>query len=126
MAESLGEVTLQMVNNSFAREADGTVVAIADFQGTAGGFGAVLGTLRFPLPNGPATSGTCSWTGQAFPGDGPWTLHKAEGTWEQIKGQNRWKITFPSSESSDGSRIRTEAEIDLATRSLSGQMFDAS
>ena len=126
MAESLGEVTLQMVNNSFEREADGTVVAVADFQGTAGNFGAVLGTMRFPLPNGPATSGTCNWMGQTFPDNGPWTLSTADGTWEQVEGQNRWKISFPSAETPDGGRIRTEGHIDLATRSFTGQMFDAS
>ncbi len=126
MADPVGEFTHKMVNNSFTKAADGTIVTTADFEGTASGFGTVLASLIVPLPQGGAKSGSCTWAGQAFPDDSPWVVGSGEGTWEQIEDLNRWKLSFPVIEVSDGSRLRCEGELDLATKIFAGQMFDAS
>ena len=97
-----------------------------DFEGAAGDFGVTVGTLHVSLPEGGAKSGTCTWMGQAFPDGSPWVVGSGEGTWEQIEGLNRWKLSFPVLEVSDGSRLRSEGELDLAMRSFNGQLFDAS
>ena len=70
--------------------------------------------------------GSCTWIGQAFPENLPWVVGTGDGTWAQVEGKNRWKFHFPSLEVSDGSRLRCEGELDLATRVFAGQMFDAS
>ena len=126
MADPVGEFKMQMQNNSFTKGADGTISAIVDFEGTGGDFGVTFGTLRVPLPEGGAKSGTCTWTGQAFPDGSPWVTGSGEGTWEQVEGLNRWKLIFPVVDVSDGSRIRSEGELDLETRGFNGQLFDAS
>ena len=124
MAESTGEFALNHLGNVYAKNAEGVVVAHANYEGTATGFGTVMGTMSFPLPESGATSGTCTWTGQGFPPDTPWTSSSGEGTWEQIEGRYAWKISLPIIEISDGTRLRSEGELDLAAKTLSGQMFD--
>lgn len=126
MADPIGEFSLNHKGNAYIKTDDGVIVAIVNYEGEATGFGTVFGTMRFPLPDGGATSGTCSWTGQAFPPDQAWVSGSGDGTWEQVEGRYAWKITLPSIENSDGSRVRSEGELDLETRTFTGQMFDAS
>ena len=125
MADSIGEFTLNHTGNAYAKNDDGVVVAYVNYEGTATGFGTVMGTLAFPLPEGGATSGTCSWTGQGFPPDRPWVSGSGDGTWEQVEGKYAWKIDLPAIENSDGSRIHSEGELDLEARTFSGQLSDA-
>lgn len=126
MADPIGAFEFQMKNNSFTKEADGTIVTDVDFEGIAGDFGTGFGTLRVPLREGGAKSGVCTWTGQAFPPGLPWVVGSGDGTWEQVEDLNRWKLIFPAIEVSDGSRVRAEGELDLATRNFKGKMYDAS
>ena len=126
MADSLGEFALNQTAIAYVKNDDGVVVAYVNYEGTATGFGTVQGTLAFPLPEGGATSGTVSWTGQAFPPDRPWNTASGDGTWEQVEGKYAWKISQPAIELSDGNRIRSEGEVDLEARTFSGQLFDAS
>ena len=126
MADAIGEFTLKHIGNAYRKNDDGVVVAYANYDGTASGFGTVMGTLSFPLPESGANSGTCSWTGQGFPPDSPWTTSSGEGTWEQIEGRYAWKISIPAIEISDGRAIRSEGELNLEARTFNGVMFDAS
>ena len=126
MAESIGEFDLNHTGNYYAKNDDGVVVAHANYEGTATGFGTVMGTMAFPLPGSGETSGVCSWTGQGFPPDSPPTTSSGDGTWEQVEGKYAWKVSVPVIEISDGTRIRSEGELDLEARTFKGQMFDAS
>lgn len=126
MADSIGEFELNHVGNVYAKNDDGAVVAYVNYEGTATGFGTVMGTMSFPLPQSGATSGTCTWTGQGFPPDSAWTTSSGDGTWEQIPGRYAWNISLPVIEISDGSRIRTQGELDLEAKTLKGQMFEVS
>ena len=126
MADSLGEFAFNQTAIAYVKNDDGVVVAYVNYEGIATGFGTVQGTLAFPLPEGGATSGAVSWTGQAFPPDRPWNTASGDGTWEQVEGKYAWKISLPAIELSDGNRIRSEGEVDLEARSFSGQIFEAS
>ena len=126
MADSIGEFELKHTGSSYLKNADGVVVTYVNYEGTATGYGTVHGTMSFPLPEAGATSGTCSWTAQGFPPDSPWNTSSGDGTWEQIEGRYAWKISLPALEISDGTRIRSEGELDLEANTLTGQMFDAS
>ena len=126
MADSIGEFELNHTGNAYAKNDDGAVVAYVNYDGNATGFGNVMGTLAFPLPDSGATSGTCSWTGQAFPPDSPWTSSSGEGTWEQIEGKHAWKVSVPALEISDGRVISSEGVVDLEARTFKGQMSEAS
>jgi hypothetical protein len=125
MTDSIGEFAFHHTGNALVKNDDGVVVAYANYEGTATGFGTVMGTVAFPLPESGATSGTCSWTGQGFPPDNPWTTSSGEGTWEQVEGKYAWKISIPVIEISDGTRLRSEGELDLEAKTFNGQMFDA-
>lgn len=85
MVGRIGHFTLQMKNNFFAKDSDGTIIASVAFEGSARDFGAGFATLRVPLNVPGAKSGSCSWTGQAFPPGGLGWL-EPEGTWEQAEG----------------------------------------
>jgi hypothetical protein len=126
MADSIGEFALNQTGNVYAKNDDGVVVAYVNYEGTATGYGTVMGTMSFPLPEGGATSGTCSWAAQGFPPDSAWTTSSGDGTWEQIEGRYAWKISLPVIEISNGTRIRTQGELDLEAKTLTGQMFEAS
>ena len=84
-----------------------------------------MGTLAFPLAVQGATSGTVTWTGQAFPTDREPSTSFGEGTWEQVEGRHAWKIRMPALEVSDGTRLQTEGVVDLEARTFNGQMFGA-
>jgi len=126
MADSIGEFELNHSGNAYTKNDDGVVVAYVNYDGNASGFGNVMGTLAFQLPESGATSGTCSWTGQAFPPDSPWTSSSGEGTWEQIEGKHAWKVSVPALEISDGRVISSEGVVDLEARTFKGQMSEAS
>ena len=125
MADPIGEFSLKHVGSAYAKNDAGIVTCYVNYEGEATGFGTVFGTMTFPLPEGGATSGTCTWTGQGFPPDRAWVSGSGEGTWEQIEGRYAWKVTLPAIENSDGSRIRSEGEIDLDARTFQGLMHDA-
>jgi hypothetical protein len=126
MANSIGEFELNHGGSSYVKNNDGVVVAYVNYDGTASGFGTVRGTLAFPLPDGGATSGTCSWTAQAFPPDSPWTSSTGEGTWKQIDEKHAWNISIPALAISDGRVISSKGELDLEASTFNGQIFDAS
>jgi len=126
MAESIGEFTLNHTGNTYAKNKDGVVVAYASYDGSATDFGTVMGTMCFPLSENGATSGTCSWAGQAFQPDGTSSSSSGEGTWEQVEGTHAWKTSIPAMAISDGRVISSQGEIDLEARTFNGQLFDAS
>ncbi len=126
MADSIGDFAFNQTGVAYTKNDGGVIVANVHYDGTATGYGTVMGTLAFLLPEGGATSGTCSWTGQGFPPDSPWVSGSGDGTWEQVEGKYAWKISIPAIENTDGSRIRSEGEVDLEARTFTGQMFDAS
>lgn len=126
MADSIGEFALNHTGSAYLKNGDGVVVAYVNYEGTATGYGTVMGTMCFQLPEGGATSGTCSWTAQGFPPDSAWSTSTGDGTWKQVEGKFAWKVDLPVVEISNGTRIRTEGELDLEARTLTGLMFEAS
>ncbi len=126
MAKSIGEFKLKHIGNTYAKNQDGVVTAYASYEGTASGFGTVMGTMSFPLAENGATSGKCSWAGQAFQPDGTSTSSSGEGTWEQVEGKHAWKTSVAALEISDGRVMSSHGEIDLEARTFNGQMHEAS
>jgi len=124
MADSIGEFTLNHTGSVLAKNDEGVVVTYVNYEGTATGFGTGFGTMSFPLPDGGATSGTCSWAGQGFPPDSEWTSSSGEGAWEQVEGEYAWQISIPALQISNGRTIRSEGVLDLKARTFNGQMFE--
>ena len=57
MADPIGEFALNHIGNVYAKNDAGVVVAHANYEGAATGFGTVMGTMSSPLPVSGATSG---------------------------------------------------------------------
>jgi hypothetical protein len=126
MSEQIGEFSLTHAGSTYAKTPEGELANYANFSGTATGFGAVFGTLKFqnPLSDMGAKSGECTWSGQAFLDDGTSLGGFGEGTWEQVGDQNKWSVTM-NVQVSDGSTHRSEGEIDLATLAFTGKLYSA-
>jgi hypothetical protein len=125
MSKPLGEFAHRHVGNSYSPRKGGGLVAETHWEGVATGYGTVFGSLIFDVPDG-ATSGKVQWIGQAFPEDRPFENAFGRGTWKQVEGAHRWAISFPVVEGSSGDRLRCEGQVDLLTRTFTGQMYEAS
>jgi len=118
IGKELGEFTLKSTGTSYAEEG-GTVRL--DCEGTATGYGTVLGTLRFQGEPG-AKTGALSWRGQGFLENGDTITGTGEGTWEEI-GKHQWRTRLLVS-TSDGGCHASDGVLDLATRTLTGKLLD--
>jgi len=118
IGREIGEFTLKSITTTYAL--DGASVAV-NVDGTATGYGTVLGTMTFR--GGPeAKSGPLSWRGQGFLDNGEVVTGLGEGTWAEA-GKHRWTTRLIVS-TSDGKTHASEGLLDLKTRTLSGKMLD--
>lgn len=116
-----GEFSLEHKGTTYIKTDDG-LDNYVNFQGTATGYGTVIGTLKGSNPlTGPiSTSGPCTWSSQAFLEDGTTVTAHGEGSYEQLTDQQKWNITLDI-EISNGDKIRSEGQIDLVTLVFSGK-----
>jgi hypothetical protein len=118
--KAIGEYSLKSTSITFNPGPAGSTLAAVNFEGTATGFGAVLGTATFVGDK----NGTYSWCAQAFLDNGDIIAGNGPGTFESI-GQHKWR-TRGTMQLSDGRVIGGEGEVDLAKRSWTGKIFDRS
>ncbi len=116
-----GEFSLEHKGTTYIKTDDG-LDNYVNFQGTATGYGTVIGTLKGsnPLTGSISTSGPCTWSSQAFLEDGTTVTAYGEGSYEQLTDQQKWNITLDI-EISNGDKIRSEGQIDLTTLIFSGK-----
>lgn len=88
MGKEIGEFSCKVVSVTYADEGLGTSI---NFDGTASGFGTVLGPTVFSASGPGATSGTCSYTGEGFLDDGSVIGGKGQVVW-QTSGKHQWRI----------------------------------
>src|SRR5216683_1723162 len=89
----------------------------ANFEGTGTGFGAIFSTATFI---GGGKDGTFSECGSAFLDNGDLLNGVGQGTYES-KGKHRWS-TASTMQLSDGRRLASAGEIDLAARTWKGTL----
>ena len=120
-----GDFSLEHRGTTYIKTDDG-LDSYANFMGTATGYGTVAGTLKVsnPLSGSIPTSGSCSWSSQAFLEDGSTVTSFGEGEFEQHSGQQKWSISLDI-QISNGDRLHSEGEINLATLVFSGKFTDA-
>src|ERR1700751_3657280 len=117
----IGEYSLKFTTMTYSPGPAGGVLNQVNWEGTATGFGAVFGTATFA---GGAKGGSYSWCGEAFMDEGSGLTGNGPGTVESV-GKHRWS-TKGYMDLADGRRIATEGEIDLASRSWKGKIFELS
>ena len=118
LGKETGDFSLKLTSSSYAE--DGSSVQL-DYDGTATGFGTVLGSLHGRGEPG-AKKGTCSWRGQGFLDNGDQVAAMGEGTWEEV-GKHQWRIRSII-QTSDGQTFATDGTVDLASRSYNGKLLE--
>jgi len=117
--KAVGEFSLKIVSTTLETGPAGSILNKVNLEGTATGFGAVFQTATFI---GGPKDGTCSVVGVAYLDNGDALSGVGQGTYES-KGKHRWATTG-SMELSDGRRIASTGEIDLASRSWKGTITE--
>ncbi len=116
----VGEFSFKFTTISTSPGPAGSVLNQVTWEGTASGFGAVFSTITYVGGNKSGTYGEC---GAAFLENGDGLSGIGQGTYEST-GKNKWHTTG-FIQISDGRRIASEGEIDLAARTYKGKLFEA-
>jgi hypothetical protein len=119
--KAIGEFSLKAITATYSPGPAGGVLNQVNWEGTATGFGTLFGTATYA---GSSKGGTYSWCSEAFLDNGDAVTAVGSGTFESA-GKHRWS-TKSYVDISDGRRIATEGEMDLASRSWKGQIFEMS
>jgi hypothetical protein len=118
LGKEIGDFSFKLTSVSYPGD-DPT--ALINVDGTATGYGTVLGTLTLRGEPG-AKGGPASWRGDGFLDDGEMVHGIGHGTWEEI-GHHKWRTRMIIAVS-DGQTFASDGELDLATRSFSGKNLE--
>ncbi len=117
--KAIGEFSLKSVTSTLTPGPGGSVLNQVNWEGTATGFGTVFLTSTFV---GGPKSGTFSLCLTSFFDDGDGLSGNGEGRYDST-GKNRWR-TQAVTLISDGRRVSSEGELDLASRSWKGKISE--
>ena len=115
-----GEFSLKFTSLTLTPGPAASTVIQGNCEGSATGYGTVIGTVAFVG----GKSGTFSGCWAAYLDNGEQLSATEPGTYES-SGKHRWR-TQGVVHISDGISIVSEGEIDLATRSWTGKNFENS
>jgi len=118
IGKEIGDFSFKSTSTSYAEDGSGVQI---DLDGTATGYGTVLGTLSLRSEPG-AKAGSCSWRGQGFLENGEIVVGAGEGNWEEI-GKHQWRTRMVVT-TSDGGTHASDGQLDLASRTLKGKMLE--
>jgi hypothetical protein len=122
VGKQIGEFSLKANTFTFTPGPAGSVLVQVNFEGPATGFGLVQCTMT--ASSAGQKNGTWSWCAAAYLDNGDSVTGNGQGTF-QSSGSHRWS-TQGNIQISDGRIIAVEGEVDLATRSWSGKIFERS
>ena len=124
IGNELGQFFCKSTSISYSPGEGGAEYVEINYEGSIQGGGAngtVLGTLS-GQPSADLSSGTWTWVGREFGGDGSTRVATGSGFF-RVNGTNSWDlrgyIYF-----NDGSCAATEGTMDLASRSLTGKLSE--
>jgi hypothetical protein len=119
--KAIGEFSLKGITGTCSPGPAGSVLEQWNWEGTSTEFGAVFATATYV---GGSKGGTFSWCAVTYLDNGDTLTGTGQGTYESI-GKHRWR-TAGFAQISDGRRVASEGEIDLASRSWKGKLFEMS
>jgi hypothetical protein len=117
--KQLGEFSLKFTTFVNIPGPAGDVHRQVTWEGPLTGFGTIFETVTF---GGASKAGTYSSCGTAFMDNGDFLSGIGQGAYEST-GKHRWR-TAGFVQISDGRKVATEGEIDLAERSWKGKVFE--
>jgi len=121
LGKQVTEFSLKTTSLTYSPGPEGNIVISQNYEGTATGFGAVLGTGTATGAIG-MKSGTWTWFGAAYLENGDVLSGTGQGTFESM-GTHKWR-TVGFNQLSDGRTLALEGEVDLATRTWSGKLYE--
>ncbi len=121
IGETSGEFSNSITSSTFERQDGGGSQVSVNIEGTASGFGQTNGTLTLRVPNPGAVAGPASFTGAAFADSGEVIGLTGEGCWEQLDGEQKWRVRGINM-ATNGGVILSDGTLDIATRSFNGTM----
>jgi hypothetical protein len=92
-----------------------------NLEGTATGFGAVIGTLTFHASGPGAENGYVTWAGSSYMDDGEAGGGLGRGVYEK-SGANQWRIRALI-QITDGPLLLSEGEVALEGRTYVGTIY---
>lgn len=114
----LGEFSFKFTSLTITPGPAASTIIGGNCEGTASGFGTILGTATFVG----GKSGTYSYCAVAYLDNGEEITGAGSGSYES-NGKHRWK-TEGVVQLSNGGTVVAEGEIDLASRSWNGKIFE--
>jgi len=113
----IGEYSLKFTSFTLTPGPAGSILIGGNYEGTATGYGTVLGTLTAVG----GKSGTLSLCGMNYLDSGDQVSASGSGAYDSI-GKHRWRTQILV-QVSDGRTVPIEGEVDLTSRSWNGKMF---
>jgi hypothetical protein len=123
IGETSGEFNYSVTSSTFERQAGGGSQVVINVEGTATGFGQANGTLTMVAPALGAAAGPGSYTGASFSDAGEVIGVTGEGCWQQLDGENKWRVRGINL-TSNGGVILSDGTLDLASRTFSGTIAE--
>ncbi len=123
IGKEIGSFSLKATSHTVTPGPGNSVILNVNMEGTQTGeiAGEVIGTLTTRIAPG-EQSGTYTWCGWGALSSGENLTSEGQGTMEG-SGTHKWRL-LGTTLMSDGSTNVVEAEGDLATRTLSGKIFE--
>jgi hypothetical protein len=122
MAKKSVDFTFKSTSVTYAEFPGGGVNHI-NLEGTATGFGTVLGTLSLFAESHGAKAGRTKWRGEAYLDSGEQIQSTSEGFWEE-SGKQKWRVRGTLCNSL-GDVYQTDGEISLDGRTYKGTLTES-
>ena len=118
IGKKAGEFSLTSTGVTVSSTPNGGVSQQVNVEGTATGFGAVLGTLTFYASEPGADGGFVTWSGSGYMDGGETSGAQGRGVFEK-SGTHKWRVRLII-QITGGPLLLTEGEMSLEGRSYSG------
>ena len=118
VGKEAGEFSFTSTGVTASSTPDGGASSQVNVEGTATGFGAVIGTLTLYAAELGSESGFVTWAGTGYQDSGETNGGQGRGVFEK-SGTHKWRVRLVI-QITDGPLLLTDGEISLEGRSYSG------
>jgi len=118
IGKKAGEFSFTSTGVTVSSTPNGGVTNQVNLEGTASGFGAVLGTLTFYATEAGADGGFVTWAGSGYLDDGETSGGQGRGVFEK-SGTHKWRVRLII-QITGGPLLLSEGEMSLEGMSYSG------
>jgi len=121
IGKHVGEFSVTSTSVTNSTSTSGELLQIVNVEGTATGYGTVLGTVTFH-PDAPGVqSGKVAWVGTGYLENGEMVGGTGSGVFEQ-SAKHRWRVRVIM-RISDGTVLLSDGELLLEGRTYRGSMY---